>query len=154
MSSKLDSNNSLLYGIPKDKINKLQRVQNAAARLVSLTPKHDHVSHVLQDLHWLPVAQRIEYKILLLTFKCMIGEAPQYLQDLVVVSNQSRTLRSNEQNILVCPRSRTVRYGDRSFAFAAPTLWNRLPPQLRMCNTVDRFKSLLKTHLFKVAYDI
>jgi hypothetical protein len=154
VSSKLDSNNSLLYGIPKAKMDRLQRVQNSAARLVTLTPKYDHVTPVLKDLHWLPVTQRVQYKILLLTFKAIIGEAPQYLQELVLMSNQSRTLRSNGQKVLLCPRSKTVRYGDRSFAIAAPTLWNKLPQNLRMCDTINQFKPLLKTYLFKLAYDV
>ena len=153
VSSKLDVNNSLLYGIAKEKIDKLQRVQNAAARLVTRTPKCDHITPVLKKLHWLPVAQRIDYKILLLTFKSLVGEAPLYLQELIVRSNQPRLLRSNGQNLLVCPRSKSVRYGDRSFAVAAPTLWNSIPQHLRMCESTDHFKSLLKTHLFKVAFD-
>ena len=128
-------------------------MQNAAARLVTRTPKCDHITPVLKKLHWLPVAQRIDYKILLLTFKSLVGEAPLYLQELIFRSNQPRLLRSNSQNLLVCPRSKSVRYGDRSFAVAAPTLWNSIPQHLRMCESTDHFKSLLKTHLIKVAFD-
>jgi hypothetical protein len=153
VSSKLDSNNGLLYGIPKDKTDRLQRVQNAAARLVTLTSKYEHVTPVLKSLHWLPISLRIEYKILLLTFKSLIGKSPIYLQELLQISTQSRSLRSNDQLLLVCPRSKSVRYGDRSFRVAAPTLWNNLPLNVRLSETVHQFKSLLKTHLFKAAYD-
>ena len=152
ISSKLDSNNGLLYGIPKNKIGRLQRVHNAAARLVTRTSKYEHITPVLQSLHWLPIAQRIDYKILLLTYKALTGSAPSYLQELIKVSSQSRTLRSNEQKLLVCPRSMSSRYGDRSFSVAAPTLWNKLPMSIRLAETVNQFKRQLKTHLFKVAY--
>jgi hypothetical protein len=154
VSSKLDSNNGLLYGIPKEKTNKLQRVQNAAARLITLTSKYEHITPVLKSLHWLPVSQRIDYKILFLTFKSLSECAPLYLQDLLQVSTQSRSLRSNDQKLLVCPRSRSRRYGDRSFRVAAPTLWNKLPLNVRLSETVSQFKTNLKTYLFKVAYEV
>ena len=153
ISSKLDSNNGLLYGIPKEKTDRLQRVQNAAARLVTRTAKYEHITPVLRALHWLPIAQRIDYKILLLTFKALIGTAPSYLQDLIQLSSHSRTLRSNDQKLLICPRSKSVKYGDRAFRVAAPTLWNQLPLEIRLSETVATFKSKLKTHLFKTVFN-
>jgi hypothetical protein len=154
VSSKLDCNNSLLIGISKEKVGRLQRIQNAAARLVSLTCKYDHITPVLKDLHWLPIAQRIEYKILLLTFKALIGQAPAYLKDLLQLSHQTRSLRSNDQRLLVCPRSRTVHYGDRCFSVAAPVWWYKLPQHLRLCDSVSLFKSQLNTYLFNAAHDM
>jgi exonuclease III len=154
VSSKLDCNNSLLIGISKEKRGRLQRIQNAAARLVTLTSKYDHITPVLKDLHWLPIAQRIEYKILLLTFKALTGQAPTYLKDLLQLSHQTRSLRSNDQRLLACPRSRTVHYGDRCFSVAAPVLWNKLPQNLRLCDSLSLFKSQLKTYLFNAAYDM
>ena len=83
ITSRLDFCNSLLYGLPKQTTERLQHVQNAAARMVALTHKHEHISPVLQELHWLPVEQRIIFKLLLMTFKCLNGIAPSYLSDLI-----------------------------------------------------------------------
>ena len=152
VSSKLDNNNGLLYGIPKKKTSRLQRVQNAAAKLVTRRKKFDHVTPILKSLHWLPIAHRIDYKILLLTFKSLIGEAPSYLQDMLKISDQSHTLRSNGQNLLLCPRSKSVRYMDRSFQVAGPTLWNELPEHIQLSKCITQFKSKLKTHLYRLAY--
>jgi hypothetical protein len=78
ISSHLDQNNALLYGLPKYLTDKLQKVQNNAARIITRTAKYDHIKPVLQSLHWLPVPARIKYKILLFTFKCIHGTAPAY----------------------------------------------------------------------------
>ena len=75
-TSRLDFCNSLLYGLPKQTIKRLQHVQSVALRIVALTHKHEHISPVLQELHWLPIEQRITFKILLMTFKCLNGLAP------------------------------------------------------------------------------
>ena len=82
VSSRVDCCNSLLYGLPAYQLNKLQRVQNAAARLIFLESKYCHVRPLLYNLHWLPVKFRIDFKILLLTYKAINGLAPFYLQKL------------------------------------------------------------------------
>ena len=129
ISSKLDHCNSLLFGLPKNLIDKLQAVQNAAARLITLTRKHDHISPILKDLHWLPVADRIKFKILMLTFKALNGLV--YIQELISKYQPPRSLCSSSHSLLASKSYHLKSYGLRSFSVAAPELWNSLPLSIR-----------------------
>ena len=122
ITNRIDYYNSPLYGLPNSHIMKLQRIQNAAARLVTGTPRFCHVTPLLFYLHWLPISYRIKFKILLLTFKCLYGQAPNYLIDLITIKKQSRySLRSNESIFLELPGIKThPTLGDRAFQSAAP----------------------------------
>ena len=133
-TSRLDYCNSLLHGLDAVHLKPLQMCQNNAARVITSTPKRDHITPVLRELHWLPVKQRLEYKIILLTFKCRVGRGPQYLSDMPVLSPYvpPRPLRSQDKDLLdVPPRARLDHYGGRAFVNAAPELWNSLPHKLR-----------------------
>ena len=146
-----------MYGVSDARINQLQRCQNNAARIITLRQKYDHISTIFQALHWLPVRQRIDFKVLLLVYKAIHSDpilAPDYLKELLIPHQPKRALRSQDACLLKVPRDRLVRFGTRSFAVAGPTLWNALPDTIR-CNTfksVDAFKSKLKTHLFRKAF--
>ena len=150
--SRLDNFNGLLFGLPASQIEKLQRIQNAAARIVSRCKKHEHITPILFQLHWLPVKYRIQYKILLLTFKSLNCQAPSYIQDAIQISRNTRTLRSRSQLLLNVPKIRLTKYGGKSFSYSAPHLWNSLPDNVRNYDTINIFKSRLKTHLFSCAY--
>ena len=124
-TSKIDYCNGLLYGLPDCEIAKLQRVQNAAARLLMSCEKYDHITPILINLHWLPARYRINVKILLLTFKALYGMAPSYIIDWINIKTITHySLRSTEGVLLKHPSGRMKKsFGDRSFSVAAPTLW-------------------------------
>ena len=92
--SRLDYSNSTLAGISETALEKLQLLQNRAARMVTRTKRRDHISPVLISLHWLPVRERIRYKVMMLTFKAFHGLAPPYLNSLITHYIPSRSLRS------------------------------------------------------------
>ena len=154
VTSKLDFCNALLYGLPQYQINKLQNVQNAAARLIARLRKYDHISQTLKDLHWLPVEQRIVFKINL-THKVLNGTAPHYLQELLNRYEPLRRLRSSSDKWrFAIRRYNQETYGRRAFAIMAPKLWNKLPLELRSISKSNIFKSSLKTYPLKLAYDL
>ena len=149
--SRLDTCNSLLYGLPATLVDRLQRVQNACARTIMKASRRDHVTPLLKELHWLPIKCRITFKILMLTYKCINGFAPDYLAKLLTVYDPPRQLRSCNQLFLNQPTTRT-KTGERAFSWAAPRLWNALPPAVRQCNSLVQFKHTLKTLLFTEYY--
>ena len=146
--SRIDFCNSILYGLYDVHLNKLQQIQNSAARLIERTKRRDHITPVLKKLHWLPIKSRINFKIILLTYHCLRGTAPVYLQDLVVRYTPARRLRSTNKSLLVMPSKRTKYYGSRTFKYASAELWNNLPDIVKQANSTESFKTLLKTHLF------
>ena len=152
ITSRIDNSNSLLTGITdRGIIRKLQLAQNAAARILTKTSKFDHITPILKDLHWLPIRERIDFKILILTWKALNGNAPEYLSNLLIPYIRNRTLRSSDKQLLVVPRASSA-FGDRGFSVAAPTLWNFLPLNIRNCDSFQTFKNLLKTYLYNKAY--
>ena len=154
ISSRLDYCNSLYTGIDQYSIKRLQLVQNAAARMLTGTKKFTHITPVLATLHWLPVKHRIVFKVLLFVFKSLNGLAPSYLSELLEPYVPPRALRSANKNLLVelVGVNKTTR-GARAFAAAAPILWNNLPFPIRSAKSINVFKTLLKTHLFSIAFN-
>ena len=146
--SRVDYCNSLLVGLPKCHLHRIQLVMNAAARLLYRGKKKDHITPLLRDkLHWLPIAARIQFKVCLLTYKSLHGLAPRYIADfLKPVASVSRrsTLRSASNESLIIPATKTV-FGTRSFSVAGPTYWNQLPETVKTAPSVNTFKRRLKT---------
>ena len=148
VSLRLDSCNSLLYGLSQTELDRLQRVQNVAARLITRVKGRVHMTLVLRQLHWLPIRKRIKFKILLPAFKAINGLAPNYITDMLTIYRPVRNLRSSTVNSpLLKPPSiratKTVSYDNRAFTSAAPKLWNQLPQDIRAAKSVDHFKSML-----------
>ena len=148
----LDNCNAVLFGLPDYLIKRLQYVLNAAARLVSLINKYDHITPVMMQLHWLPVKERINFKILLTTFKALHGINPLYLCELISPYQPRRALRSSDQLLLEQPAYKLKSYGSRAFSVCAPGLWNKLPLEIKSSTSVPEFKRRLKTHLFRQAF--
>lgn len=152
VSSRLDYCNSLFTCLNKKELSRLQLVQNSAARILTRTNRRSHISPILKELHWLPVSYRINFKILVLTFRALHGQAPSYIGDLLLPYTPARALRSADQNLLMVPRTQFQTRGARSFQAVAPRLWNDLPLSLRSVASVGAFKTQLKTFLFAQAF--
>ena len=120
---RIDYCNSLLYGLPDCSLSRLQRILNTAARILCKIPKFDHITKTLLDLHWLPIQQRILFKILILTYQAYHKTTPQYLCDLIMPYSNARCLRSDNMSLIApChPKAKLKSYGERSFQHAAPT---------------------------------
>ena len=151
VSSRLDYANSVFVGLSDLELTRLQRIQNSLARVVLRVPLRTSSSVLLHQLHWLPVAFRIKFKLACLTYKALSTSTPPYLQSLLTPYTPPRCLRSSSTGLLAEPRCRTV-MGSRAFHASAPKEWNRLPLSLRISNSLPSFKKRLKTHYFSLAF--
>ena len=154
VTSRLDYCNSILHGTSAANIKKLQHVQNHLARVVSGAKRRDHITPVLQDLHWLPIEQRITYKVALITHQVLHEQQPQYLADLVIKHQPVRNLRSTSQNRLAKPQVFFSKLGSQSFTSASESVWNQLPDDMKKLTCRLAFKKRLKTVMFKAVYNI
>ena len=154
VTSRVDYCNAILAAAPKTTTDRLQRVLNAAARVVSDTKKFDQgLSRLMhQELHWLDIPERVNYKLGVLTHRCLLGKAPVYLSNCCIPVSQvasRRHLRSAARHQLTVPQRRLSTYGRRAFAVAGPTMFNTLPNDLRdPAVSTSTFRQSLKTHLF------
>ena len=116
--------------------------------------RDQHITLILGQRYWLPIKHRIDYKINLLTFLAIHGKAPVYIRELVPQFRPVRPLRSLNMGVLLdVPRSSTKSFGDRTFAYAAPHLWNKLAESLHVITDLTQFKKDLKTHLYTQAFN-
>ena len=142
--------NSLLYGILEYDIKKLQAFhcgQNVAARVVTRSSKYSSIMPTLKKLHWLPVKYRIIFK----SSAAYLQGTANYLKTLLQSYTPSRSFRHETGPLLIMPKV-CRKLGCRSFACAAPKLWDELPVNIRTTTSLVSYRSSLKTHLFKLAY--
>ena len=151
VTNRMDYCNSLLYGIPSVHLDRLQRLQNLCARIVLRLPRRDSARQALHKLHWLPVQNRILYKLATLMFKAQ-HSGPAYLADLIHPHTSRPGLRSEDDHLCAVPRTRLKTYGDRAFSKSGPSCWNKLPIPVRSARTLGAFKKGLKTTLFNISY--
>ena len=143
ITSRLVTCNSLLHGLNKPQLKRLQRLHNTAARLVPFSMKYT------QKLHWLPIEQRIIFKISMFVFKKIHGILPIYLCSLVKPYDLLRRNMRSSNKLLLTEHS----WEARSFALSAANAWNTLPTNIRASATISIFKTPLKTHLFKAYFE-
>ena len=143
VTSRLDYCNSLYYNMSKSNLYKLQKVQNAAARIVVRSSKRHPVSKVLKDLHWLKIEARVIFKILLLVYKCVTGQCSTNLE----IKYKAHNYRPHDELSLEAKKVNT-KYGKRTFNFAGPRLWNALPLDIRKETNIHKFKAQVKKLLF------
>ena len=148
-SDRLDYCIAPLSGTLAATFDKLQRTQNNLARVVCQSRGRTNARPLLHSLHRLPVRQRVTYKLAVLTHKVRTTATPTYLSKLVQTHAQHRALHSSDAPMLVVPRVHTE-LARRAFSVAAPSTWNYLPADIRLCENILTFKRHLKTHLFKL----
>jgi len=154
--SKLDYCCSVLAGVSGTLQLWLQSVFNAAARLVFSARKSEHVTPLLQELHWLKVPERIQFRLCVLVHRCLHGNAPPYLADTPRLTSDvesRRRLRSGSTSTLLVPSTRRATLGDRAFQVVAARTWNALPSSVRTSSTYLAFRRQLKTLLFKASFE-
>lgn len=137
VASRLDYCNSLLYNTSQSNLHRLQRMQNSIARVVVRDKRSDHITPVLKNLHWLPIKERINYKIALITHRAYYDRSPEYLSNLIPKYQPARELRSATQVRLAKPSGLKSSLGAQSFSVAAERIWNSLFMNMNMRSLYD-----------------
>ena len=139
--------------LPKIDIKRMQRIQNAAAKLVLHCNKYESSTEALKRLHWIPIKLRILFKVLTLVYKCLYNQAPSYLQKMLQLKEKyGYSLRSNMHGtVLRVPKAKARTFADRSFSVFAPTSWNLPPREIRRINNLEHFRKSLKTYLMRLS---
>ena len=153
----IDYCNAVYGGLTEKNMHKLQKIQNNAVRFIfNLYGKnaHIHIKPYLKKLHFLPVAFRIKYKVILLVFKCINNIAPTYLCDLIGLRDiRRRSVRLDDDfYLLKAPKPPNFTRTYAAFSYHGPKLWNELPYQIRCLTDVEQFKRDLKTYYFEIAF--
>ena len=150
----LDYANTLLGGVPKCSIKQLQCVQNIAAKIVLGKGRYDSSTRCLAELHWLPIQQRIEFKIITLVHKSLYGLALQYLVDLLTrkVPRREGLCSNDRTSQLEVPATTRKTFEAKAFSVLGPQLWNELPDHLQQIDSYVSFKQNLKTFLYRKAF--
>jgi len=153
--TKVDYCSSVLSGISGQLLQRLQSVFSAAARLVFSARKSEHITPLLRELHWLKVPERIQFRLCVLAYRCLIGTAPSYLAETIHSTadvGSRRRLRSASTSMLVIPSTRRTTLGDRAFPVTAARARNALPSSVRSAPSLLQFRRDLKTTLFQSSY--
>lgn len=153
VTSQIDYANALLSNVPKCTLRPLQMTQNRAAKLVLLRDKYDSSTQARNELHWLPITERVQFKTLCIAHSCVYGNSPAYIQSMFKQKESTRyQLRTYDTLTYVVPNTKCKKFGDRAFSVAGPKQWNELPYRIREIEDFQKFKKELKTHLFSIAY--
>ena len=139
--ARLDYCNGVCFGLPMNRMQWFQLVQNSAARVISQTKRYTSIRPILNELHWLPINKRCQFKILLLTLKSLNGCAPEYPCDMLNVYMPNRYLRSTAFTSFVPYRNRSIRLGKRLFGTSAAKLWNEQPRNIQMADSITMLKN-------------
>jgi hypothetical protein len=151
----LDYSNSVLCGLPKKSLTRLQRIQNWAAKVVLHREKFSSSTDALITLHWLPIKERIDFKVICMVFKCLNNMAPTYLSSRLKIKTYSRSTRSSKKGVtLEVPFVKKSTFAARAFSVHGPQLWNSLHTDLQQTTSFNVFKRCLKTELFKRAFNL
>ena len=160
--SKLDYCNSLFLNLPNSQLNKLQYILNSTARAITYTSKYSHITPILKSLHWLKISERIQYKVLSLTYSALQFNQPSYLRNLLTVQDKINTRSSSSVTLVRPSNPSNLQITNRSYTFTAPFLWNQLPVDFRLPASPGQtsilslspavFHKRLKTHLFHLSF--